>query len=111
MRVEMIDVPMDVWDRVHAKWTEALETGWNMGLWYPCALCEYIDNTYGIDKCHICPLHEDSWCSNGRSKASRINVHYHFYNDKCWNDDIKLFLEYITPYCSNGYIRSLSGDI
>lgn len=111
MPIEMIDVPMKVWDGVHEKWTDALEIGWTLGLWYPCDLCKYMKATYGVDVCHLCPLNENSWCSNGRSQASRINVRHHCYNEKAWNDDIRLFLKYIQPYCSDEYIKSLLGDI
>lgn len=102
MKVEMIDIPMKVWDAVYEKWTEALKTGWDSNLWYPCELCRYIKDIYGCGSCYLCPLNKNSWCQ-GASQKSRLNIRYHHHDESEWIKDVELFLEYIKPYCSVKY--------
>lgn len=97
--VEMCAIPKKIWDAVYKKWDEVKSNGWQFDVWQHCDLCRYMFKLYGINACEICPLSKDGWC-NSRPIYSRLNIKYHFYDEKEWSDDISSFLNYISPYCS-----------
>lgn len=99
--IDMEDVPIKVCNAVYDKWLAALHMGWRGGLWTGCLLCDYM-RSIGLG-CRACPISVDKWCVN-IVRLSRLNRNYHGtghdgYVD--WERDVKAFLEFIAPYCSD----------
>lgn len=105
-RIEMEEVPANIWDAVYDKWRQAYLDGWDYHtLWRGCALCKWQgDNSY---KCRQCPLGTDSWC-NSYGCDSRISIRYrgkdgYTYGDDedKWRVEISKFLRFLKPYCTH----------
>ncbi len=61
MTIDIMEVPLDVLEKVLKKWRGALESGWYPKLWTSCELCKYmakVQNTTIADlDCTECPLY------------------------------------------------------